>query len=68
MGVAPHQWLIGKRIERARELLLLGRLDLAEIAIACGFVDQSHFTRVFARHEGCAPGRWRKLNRISPRR
>jgi AraC family transcriptional regulator len=68
MGAAPHQWLIGKRIERARELLLGGRLDLAEIAVACGFVDQSHFTRVFARHEGCAPGRWRKLNRSSPRK
>jgi AraC family transcriptional regulator len=68
MGAAPHQWLITKRIERARELLLSGRLDLAEIAVACGFVDQSHFTRAFARHEGCAPGRWRKLNRGSPRK
>ena len=65
-GATPHQWLIAKRIERARELLLLGRMDLAEIAVACGFVDQSHFTRAFARHEGCAPGRWRKANWSSP--
>lgn len=68
MGAAPHQRLTGKRIERARELLLGGKLDLADVAVACGFVDQSHFTRVFARHEGCAPGRWRKLNRSSPRK
>jgi AraC family transcriptional regulator len=68
MGAAPHQWLIRKRIERARELLLGGRLDLADVAVACGFVDQSHFTRVFARHEGCAPGRWRKMNRNSSRK
>jgi AraC family transcriptional regulator len=62
MGAAPHQWLIRKRIERARELLLNGKMDLAEIAAICGFVDQSHFTRVFAKQEGCAPGRWRKSN------
>ena len=62
MGAAPHQWLIRKRIERARELLLNGNTDLAEIAIVCGFVDQSHFSRVFAGLEGCAPGRRRKSN------
>jgi AraC-like DNA-binding protein len=59
-GVTPHQWLMRRRVERARELLLHGGLDLAGIAAACGFVDQSHFTRVFARLEGDSPGRWRR--------
>ena len=35
-------------------------MDLTEIALACGFVDQSHFSRVFARFEKQSPGRWRR--------
>jgi AraC family transcriptional regulator len=59
-GVTPHQWLIRKRVERARQLLLGNGLELADIALVCGFVDQSHFTRVFAKFEGDSPGRWRQ--------
>jgi AraC family transcriptional regulator len=66
-GITPHQWLIRKRVERARELLLGNGLRLADIALACGFVDQSHFSRVFGRFEGNSPGRWRQLNRKSRR-
>jgi AraC family transcriptional regulator len=62
-GVTPHQWLIGKRVERARQLLLGDGLGLSEIALVCGFVDQSHFTRVFAKFEGDSPGRWRRRHR-----
>jgi AraC family transcriptional regulator len=61
--VTPHQWLIRKRIERARALLLQSTLGLADIAVMCGFVDQSHFTRVFAKFETDSPGRWRKAHR-----
>jgi AraC family transcriptional regulator len=64
-GVTPHQWLIKKRVERARGLLLGNGLGLADIALVCGFVDQSHFTRVFAKFERQPPGRWRRLNRKS---
>ena len=64
-GVTPHQWLIGKRVERARGLLLGDGLSLADIALVCGFVDQSHFTRVFAKFEGDSPGRWRQTDRKS---
>ncbi|QJU58667.1 helix-turn-helix transcriptional regulator [Sphingomonas sp. AP4-R1] len=62
-GVTPHQWLMRRRVERARELLLHGSLELALIAAACGFVDQSHFSRVFTRLEGESPGRWRRHHR-----
>ena len=62
-GVTPHRWLIQKRVERARALLLRSALSLADIAVMCGFVDQSHFTRVFARFEGDSPGRWRQTHR-----
>ena len=59
-GLAPHQWLTRRRIERARELLSRTGLELADIALACGFVDQSHFSRVFTRIEKASPGRWRR--------
>jgi AraC family transcriptional regulator len=62
-GVTPHRWLIQKRVERARALLLQSALRLVDIALACGFVDQSHFTRVFTRFEGDSPGRWRQTHR-----
>jgi AraC family transcriptional regulator len=68
MGVAPHQWLMRKHIHRAQELLLTGGLGLADVGIACGFVDQSHFTRVFAKHKGSTPGHWRRTNRGGPRK
>lgn len=59
-GMAPHQWLTKQRVERAKALLSIGSLELAEIAEACGFTDQSHFTRVFSRCERMTPGRWRR--------
>ena len=64
-STTPHQWLVRKRVERAKALLLESGLNLAEIALRCGFVDQSHFSRVFARFTGISPGRWRLQNRGS---
>jgi AraC family transcriptional regulator len=63
-GVPPCQWLTKMRVERAKELLKDPRCELADIALHCGFVDQSHFTRVFSRSEGYSPGRWRRLHRL----
>ncbi len=63
-GVPPYRWLIKQRVERAKELLQDPGRELADIAQLCGFVDQSHFTRVFSRSEGYSPGRWRRLHRI----
>jgi AraC family transcriptional regulator len=63
-GVPPYVWLTKMRIDRAKELLKDPRCELADIALLCGFVDQSHFTRVFSRHEGYSPGRWRRLHRL----
>ncbi|MGF9567040.1 AraC family transcriptional regulator [Neorhizobium sp. JUb45] len=59
-GVTPHQWLIGERLARACDLLRRSELNLAEVAIACGFSDQSHFTRFFSRIKGVSPGSWRR--------
>ncbi|MFG2722149.1 AraC family transcriptional regulator [Streptomyces sp. NPDC048416] len=56
-GIAPHQYLTSRRIERARRLLLDGRTP-GDVARATGFYDQSHLTRHFKRMVGVAPGRY----------
>jgi AraC family transcriptional regulator len=63
IGLPPHRWLLKMRVEKAKELLLMSELDIAQIAVACGFFDQSHLSRVFSRSEGCGPGRWQRLHR-----
>jgi len=59
-GVPPHRWLLRHRVERAADLLGNRALPLAEIAISCGFADQSHFTRVFTALMGASPNTWRR--------
>jgi AraC family transcriptional regulator len=66
-GLSPHQWLLQRRIDKAHALLRDARLSLAEIALACGFADQSHFTKVYARLRGISPGAWRRQQEIAPK-
>jgi AraC-like DNA-binding protein len=56
-GLPPHLYLTGRRIERARRLLLAGQRP-AEVAVAAGFYDQAHLSRHFARHVGTTPARY----------
>jgi AraC-like DNA-binding protein len=56
-GIAPHRYVIGRRIDAARALLLEGE-PIADIAVAVGFHDQAHLTRHFRRHVGTTPGRF----------
>jgi AraC family transcriptional regulator len=62
-GKPPHRWLLENRVEKAKELMLDAQLPLAEIALECGFSDQSHFTRVFSRTVGTSPGSWQRLRK-----
>jgi AraC-like DNA-binding protein len=62
-GVAPHRWLLKRRVELAHKLLGNPLLSLAEVAVRCGFSDQSHFTRVFTAMSGASPGAWRRMQR-----
>lgn len=62
-GVPPHRWLLARRIEQARELLLGTALQIGEIAQRSGFADQSHLTRAFRKATGVGPGEWRRLRR-----
>jgi AraC-like DNA-binding protein len=65
-GQPPHRWLIAQRIEKAKQLMTETSLSLAEIAWACGFADQSHFTRLFSRATRTSPGVWRHNRRVEP--
>ena len=61
-GLTPHRWLQARKIEQACSLLR-GEMAIADIADACGFADQSHLTRVFAKLVGVPPSRWRRLHK-----
>lgn len=60
-GCSPGEYLRRCRMERAIALLHDRRIPLAEIAAACGFVDQSHFTHAFRRQHRCTPAQYRAL-------
>ena len=59
-GLPPHKWLLTRRIEVAKEKLGDRRLSLSDVAVACGFADHSHLTRVFTRQVGVSPSTWRR--------
>lgn len=58
-GLSPHQYVIRRKIELAKELLSDPRVRIIEASARTGFVDQSHFTKVFRRVVGVSPSRYR---------
>jgi AraC family transcriptional regulator len=63
LGVTPSTFVVNRRIEKAKLMMLSTREELTEIALACGFADQPHMTRWFRRVVGMAPGLWRRHHR-----
>ncbi|MCU7827027.1 helix-turn-helix transcriptional regulator [Kitasatospora sp. DSM 101779] len=61
-GIAPHQYVMSRRVDLARRLLLGGRPP-GEVATAAGFYDQSHLSRHFKRVLGIPPGRYARTGR-----
>jgi AraC family transcriptional regulator len=65
-GLPPHQYVIMRRVERARQLLQGGGdLPLAEVAASAGFSDQSQFSHHFKRLVGVTPRQFRTPARIA---
>jgi AraC-like DNA-binding protein len=60
LGCTPHRYVMSRRLEKARQLLLGSGLATAEIAIAAGFADQSHFSRYFRSFFGVSPVAYRR--------
>jgi AraC family transcriptional regulator len=65
-GQAPYQYVITRRVERARQLLQKDhKLSLAEVATFAGFSDQSQFSYHFKRLVGITPGQFRTPAKIA---
>ena len=60
IGMTPALYVERSRIERAKAMICLGQLSLADIAYAVGFADQSHFSRRFRHHAGCTPSDYQR--------
>jgi AraC family transcriptional regulator len=63
VGVAPHNYVLARRVERAKEMLRSTTASLTEIGLAAGFCSQSHFTTVFSRQVGATPAEFRRFGR-----
>lgn len=63
-GRAAKAYIIERRLERAKRLMIETSDSLAQIAAACGFADQAHFSRTFNTWVGDTPSRWRQSVRV----
>lgn len=60
-GLAPHQFVLRLRLERAKRLIGQGQIPLTDIALVVGFFDQAHFTNAFRRTFGFTPKAFAKV-------
>jgi AraC family transcriptional regulator len=67
VGLSPMEYVVVRRVERAKAMISSTREPLAEVALACGFADQAHLNRRFRDVVGISPGRWRRSNTRAPR-
>ena len=59
-GMTPYEYLTQTRIEIVMSQLSNTSMSLVEASLSAGFSSQSHMTRVFKKHMGITPGRWRR--------
>ncbi|UWR21246.1 AraC family transcriptional regulator [Sulfitobacter sp. S190] len=62
-GLSPHQYVMRRRIARAKEMLGSSKMSIAQIAYACGFASQSHLNDVFKKKVGTTPRIYRMERR-----
>jgi AraC family transcriptional regulator len=60
VGLAPHRYVLTRRLQRAAHLLQHSPLALGEIALSCGFASASHFSNRFRQAFGATPGLYRQ--------
>ena len=58
-AVPPHHYVLDQRLDFAENLLLDGRMSIAEVAHLAGFSSQSHFTTVMKKYRGLTPSQAR---------
>ncbi|WP_454888475.1 helix-turn-helix domain-containing protein [Sphingobium herbicidovorans] len=54
-GLSPHRYVMARRLELARRLMMAYDLSIKQIASRCGFYDQSHLTRLYRARYGITP-------------
>lgn len=59
-GITPHKYVIRTRIDRTKELLIQGKMSIADIAQTVGFAHQSHLNLHFKRQLGVTPKQFRQ--------
>jgi AraC family transcriptional regulator len=59
-GQSPHQFVLRRRVERSKAILLDANARVLDVAVACGFKTQQHFARVFRRMNGISPTEYRR--------
>lgn len=62
-GLSPHDYVLRRRIEVARDALLNTEHGMLDVALMVGFRTQAHFSAVFKKFTGLPPGRWRQASR-----
>ena len=62
LGVSPLTYIRNVRIEHCKELLLYTDLSVGEIAEISGYQDQLYFSRLFKKHTGISPSRFRNMD------
>lgn len=62
-GLAPHQYVLARRIELAKRLIMTTHRSVQEVAWSVGFENISHFRRQFAAQIGVVPGALRRATR-----
>ena len=60
IGMTPLEYVTKKRIERAKQLIMIGDNSMLEIALTVGFCSQSHFNKVFKQKTGMTPAEYKK--------
>ena len=66
MGVTFKKYLVGLKMEKAKELLRRGDLSIAETADAIGYEEAAYFVKIFKQHAGCTPSEYRKRHDARP--
>jgi AraC family transcriptional regulator len=59
-GLTPHQYVLGRRLSTAQQLLRQSNMLLADIALRCGFSSQTHMNDVFRKQLGVTPQEYRR--------
>ncbi|MBO9710165.1 MAG: helix-turn-helix transcriptional regulator [Caulobacter sp.] len=64
-GETPHAYVVRRRVEAAKTLMLTTREPLSQVAYQCGFADQAHFCRIFRKVADTTPASWRRAHRLA---